>query len=138
MIDPVEIQIALVGRLKTLATEAGDRIYDDIPPEDKRIALTGSAWPYVSLGDGGIDPIDETCADRATTRIVINVWSREVGYLQVKRIAAAIGTALDQEDLQIPGQVLDSMEVEDINFMRDPDGKTRRARISLSLDTHPA
>jgi hypothetical protein len=138
MIDPIEIQIALVGRLKALNTEAGERIYDDVPAEEKRKALTGAAWPYISLGDGGIAPIDETCADRATTKIVINVWSREVGYPQVKRIAAAIGTALDQEDLEIPGQVLDSMEVEDINFMRDPDGKTRRARISLSIDTHPA
>ncbi|CDZ43193.1 Hypothetical protein NGAL_HAMBI1146_59660 [Neorhizobium galegae bv. officinalis] len=139
MSDPsLEIQIALAGRIAGLATEAGGRVYDDVPPEPDRIAATGAAWPYVSFGNGQLVPIDEECFDRSTTFIDVNVWSRAVGFPEAKRIAGAIRMALHEQDLVIQGHVLDRMRVESIDYLRDPDGKTRRARISLSVETQPA
>lgn len=139
MSDPsLEIQIALVKRVADLAAELAGRVYDDVPPPEQRIAQTGADFPYVSISDGQIIPIDEECADRSTTHITLNVWSRAVGFPQAKRIAGALRIGLHEEDLTISGHVLDRMRVENIAFTRDPDGVTRRARIDLMIETQPA
>jgi hypothetical protein len=139
MSDPtLAIQTALVGRIIALTTEAGERVYDDVPPEAERQADTGAGFPYVSIGGLQLVPIDEEHFDRSETSIDINVWTRAVGFPEAQRIAGAIRLALHEQDLQIEGHVLDRMRIENINYMRDPDGKTRRARIALSVETQPA
>ncbi|WP_223565256.1 DUF3168 domain-containing protein [Agrobacterium tumefaciens] len=139
MSDPaLAIQTALVGRLTGLATEAGERVYDDVPAEAQREAETGEAWPYISLGNGQMVPVDEECFDRSSTYLDINVWSRDIGFPQVKRIAGAIRAALHEQELAIAGHVLDRMRVENIAYSRDPDGMTRRARLELLIETQPA
>lgn len=139
MSDPaLAIQTALVGRLTVLATEAGERVYDDVPAEAQRETETGAAWPYISLGSGQMVPVDEECFDRSSTSIDVNVWSRDIGFPQAKRIAGAIRAALHEQELVIAGHVLDRMRVENINYSRDPDGLTRRARIELLIETQPA
>jgi len=139
MSDPAfAIQVALVGRIASLATEAGERVYDDVPSEEQRTSDTGEAWPYISLGNGQMVPVDEECFDRSSTYIDVNVWSRDLGFPQAKRIAGAIRAAVHEQELAIAGHVLDRMRVENINYSRDPDGMTRRARIELLIETHPA
>lgn len=139
MSDPaLAIQMALVTRITSLATEAGERVYDDVPAEAQRESETGAAWPYISLGNGQMVPVDEECFDRSSTYIDVNVWSRDVGFPQAKRIAGAIRAALHEQELAIAGHVLDRMRVENINYSRDPDGATRRARIELLIETQPA
>lgn len=139
MSDPsLEIQIALVGRIAALVPELAGRVYDDVPASGQRIADTGADFPYVSISDGQLVPIDEECADRSSTFISLNVWSRAVGYPEAKRIAGLIRMGLHEQELTIAGHVLDRMRVESISFSRDPDGLTRRARIELSVETQPA
>ena len=139
MTDPQwAVQVALVKRLEAIATAAGERVYDDVPPEADRINATGAAFPYISLGTGSLVPIDEEHFDRSQLDQEINVWSREVGFSEAKRIAGEIRMALHEQDLSIEGHVCDRMRVESVNQMRDPDGKTRRMRISLSIETQPA
>lgn len=139
MSDPsLAIQIALVARISELATELSGRVYDDVPPSDQREADTGAAFPYVSLGDGQIVPVDEECFDRTTTYFKVNVWSRAQGFPEAKRIAGVIRLGLHEKDLAIGGHILDSLRVESTNYLRDPDGKTRRALLELTVETQPA
>lgn len=138
MSDPsLAIQVALVARIAELAAELNGRVYDDVPPFDDRVTNTGAGFPYVSLGEGQIVPIDEECFDRTTNFINVNVWSRAVGFPEAKRIAGAIRVGLHEKDLAIAGHVLDSLRVESINYLRDPDGLTRRARLELTVETQP-
>jgi hypothetical protein len=134
MSDPaLPIQVALVARLAELPSESEERVYDDVPDEAQRIAETGKAWPYTSLGAGQIVPVDEECFDRSSTYIDVNIWSRDIGFPQVKRIAGVYRAALHEQEL-----VLDRMRVEGINYLRDPDGVTRRAQLQLLIETQPA
>ncbi len=138
MTDPQwAVQVALVKRLEAIGTDAADRVYDDVPPEAERIKLTGAAFPYISLGTGTLVPIDEEHFDRSQLDQEINVWSRVVGFSEAKRIAGVIRMALHEQDLTIEGHVVDRMRVENVSQMRDPDGITRRVRISLSIETQP-
>lgn len=139
MSDPsLAIQVALVARIAELSAELNGRVYDDVPPLDERVTNTGEGFPYVSLGDGQLVPIDEECFDRTTNFFNVNVWSRAVGFPEAKRIAGAIRDGLHEKDMAIPGHVLDSLRVESINYLRDPDGLTRRARLELTVETQPA
>ncbi|WP_320188918.1 DUF3168 domain-containing protein (plasmid) [Agrobacterium rosae] len=139
MSDPrFAIQIALVTRIAELAAELNGRVYDDVPPFDSRVADTGAGFPYVSLGDGQISPIDEECFERTTNFFYVNVWSRAVGFPESARIAGVIRVGLHEKDLVIEGHVLDGLRVESVNYLRDPDGLTRRARLELAVDTQPA
>ncbi len=139
MSDPsAELQVSLVERLTALATEAGERIYDDVPPEDERVADTGAAYPYVTVGAGQLVPVDEECFDRSSTYFQIDVWTRTVGFPQTKRIAGAIRMALHEQTLAVNGHVVDRMRVESIDYSRDPNGLSRRARLVLLVETQPA
>lgn len=140
MSDPsIAVQDAVILRLIAVATSAGERVYDDVPPEEYRVTSTGAAFPYISLGSGRLAPIDEEHFSRSRTELDINVWSRDVGFPEAKRIAGAIYSALhEQNDLLVEGHVVDQVRIEDVFWLRDPDGKTRRARISLSVETQPA
>lgn len=139
MSDPsLALQVALVTRLTDLATDAGERIYDDVPPEADRVADTGVAYPYVTIGAGQLVPIDEDCFDRSSTFFQIDVWTRTIGFPQAKQIAGAIRTALHEQSLAVTGHVVDRMRVESIDYSRDPNGLTRRARLVLLVETQPA
>lgn len=139
MSDPsFAIQVALVERLTTLATAAGERIYDDVPPEEQRIEDTGVAYPYVTIGAGQLVPIDEECFDRSSTYFQVDIWTRTVGFPEAKQLAGLIRTALHEQGLVIAGHKLDRMRVESIDYSRDPNGLTRRARLVLLVETQPA
>lgn len=139
MSDPsLAIQIALVRRVAELAAELAGRVYDEVPPPDQRIADTGADFPYCSISDGFLMPVDEEHYDRSETSITLNIWSRAVGFPEVKLIAGVIRDGLHEQDLEITGHALDRMRVERMTFSRDPDGQTRRARIDLSIETQPA
>ena len=139
MSDPAfDLQVALVTALTALNTEAGERVYDDVPPESDRESDTGAAWPYISIGPGNLVPVDETCWDRSQFFHQIDVWSREIGFPQVKRIAGAIHEALHEKTMPVDGQTLDRMSIQSISYSRDSDGLTSRARILLLTETQPA
>lgn len=131
MSDPsLAVQGALVSRLKALDTVAGTRVFDQVKKD--------RAFPYITVGPGQTIPIDETCADGSEVYVQIDVWSRAVGFPEAKEIAGEVRMALHDQDLIIPGHVCDRMEVRSMDFSRDPDGLTSRARIDLLVTTQPA
>lgn len=130
MSDPaLAIQAALVAQLKTIATEAGARVYDTVPATYQ--------LPYITLGPADTAPTDEDCFDATESFVQVDVWSDAVGFPQVKRIAGILRAALHDRPLAITGHVCDRCQVRTIVFSRD-DGTISRARIELQIDTQPA
>ncbi|MBD0416506.1 DUF3168 domain-containing protein [Oryzicola mucosus] len=143
MSDPLlefRLQVAFVTLLTGLGTEAGERVYDDIPEAEERAADTGAAFPYISVGPGQLIPIDEECWDRSQFYHQIDVWSREPGFPEAKKIAGEIRSALHENEqaLTIAGHVLDRIRVESIDYLIDRDGLTHRARMLVLTETQPA
>ena len=131
MSDPsLAVQGALVARLKELETAAGTRVFDQVKKD--------RAFPYITVGPGQTIPIDETCFDGSEVFVQVDVWSRAVGFPEAKEIAGEIRIALHDQDLIISGHFCDRVEVRSIDFSRDPDGLTSRARIDLLITTQPA
>ena len=130
------LQGAVVSRIKALATAVGTRVYDTVPRNTSGDVT--ATFPFVSLGESDEIPVDEDCWDRTETTHQINVWSRAVGFPECKAIAYAIREALHEQDIAVSGQTLDRMRFNTINYSRDPDGITSRARMVLQTDTQPA
>jgi len=129
------LQGALVATIKALGTAAGTRVYDTVPRNTNGDVT--AALPFVSLGESDEIPVDEDYWDRTETTHQINVWSRAVGFPECKAIAYAIREALHEQNIAVSGQTLDRMRINTINYSRDPDGITSRARMVLQTDTQP-
>lgn len=129
--DPAfSLQVALVAALKAIATAAGSNVFDRVPP--------GDPFPRITLGPSQSVPNDADCYDGTETFQQIDVWSRSVGLPEVKRIADAIRDRLHDGDLTLSGHTLELMTVESIDYSRDPDGLTNRARISVRVLSQPS
>jgi hypothetical protein len=130
MSDPAyAIQVALVAALRAVDTEVENRVFDTVPDD--------ADFPYASLGDGQVIPVDEDCGDPSETYVDVNVWTRDVGFPQTKRIAGAYRERLHHGELTIVGHVVDLMEVQTVNYVRDPDGITRHGILSVLIRTTP-
>jgi hypothetical protein len=119
------LQGAIVAALKADAAVAAivaGRIFDIIPP--------GAQMPYISLGEDQVLPDGGDCFDAYDIRSAIHLWSRKVGMPEVKRLAAAVDAALGDE-LAVPGHFIIECGVTDTRFLRDPDGLTSHAVLSL-------
>lgn len=129
-VDPAyALQVAFVAGLKALGTAAGTRVYDRVPDTE--------TFPYITVGEGQIIPIEEECFDRSESTHQINVWSRAVGYPEVKQLAGAIRAALNHGSFSVTGHTVDLIRVTGIDYTRDPDGITNRARIQVETQTSP-
>lgn len=134
MSDPsLELQGALVAALKAtgaLPSVVGGRVYDAVP--------ANAAFPYLSLGDCQVLPDKSGCIDGAEVYPQIDVWSRAVGYPEVKTIAKAVLLKLDDQPLVVAGFNVVVFEVQGVQYLRDPDGLTRHAAITLHGILTPA
>lgn len=136
MTDPAyALQVALVTAMKSMGTTAGTRVYDTVPrAADGKVTVT---FPFIALGSGDAFPIDEECEDRTDTTLVIDFWSRAVGFPEAKNGAAIIRAGLHEQTIPVTGHAIDRMRVERIDYLRDPDGLTSRARLTVSVQTTP-
>lgn len=129
--DPaLPLQGALQAALKALATAAGSNVFDRVPPSDP--------FPRIAIGAWQSIPDDGDCYEGTETFAQIDVWSRAVGFPEVKGIADAIRDRLHNGDLDVAGHHVELMAVESIDYIRDPDGLTSRARISLRILSQPS
>lgn len=127
MSDPsLVLQGAIVSALKNtsgVTALVGQRIYDQAPPSP--------TFPYVTLGDMQVLPDKANCIDGVEVFTQIDAWSRTVGYPEVKNIGKAISAALDDQELTVSGHHLVVFEIENIHYLRDPDGLTRHAALTF-------
>lgn len=131
MSDPaLALQGALVAAIRALGTAAGQNVFDRVPASDP--------FPRVTVGEGqSVDNSSPGCYDGSESFLQVDVWSREVGYPQAKQIASAIRTRLHDGALTLAGHTLELMRVRSIDYSRDPDGLTSRARILVRALTQP-
>lgn len=128
--DPsLAIQGALVALLKSLGTAAGNNVFDSVP--------SSNPFPRITVGQAQAVPVMADCYDGTESTIQIDGWSRSPGYPEVKGIGDAIRTALNEGSLTITGHKLELMSVESVDYSRDPDGLTSRARIIVRMQTQP-
>jgi len=131
MSDPdLALQGAIVAALKALGTAAGANVFDMVP--------SSNPFPRITVGTGQSVPVDEDCYEGTESYFQIDVWSRSVGFPEAKQIASAVRGRLHNGDLALSGHTLEMLKVDSINYDRDPDGLTSRARIQVRARTQPA
>jgi hypothetical protein len=130
--DPsLDIQGAIVAAVKTAtAATVSNRVYDAAP--------ASPTFPYITIGDGQVAPELGEQTNSADTIIQIDVWSRAVGYPEAKSIAKTIISALHDANLTVPNNKNVSILFETANYLRDPDGLTRHAALTFSIQTDAA
>ena len=135
MSDPsLPLQAAFVAACKALNTAVGTRVYDIVPRGTNGITAT---FPFIAFGAPDASPIDEDCKDRTDTTIVLDVWSRAVGFPEAKGIGAALRERFHEGTMTVTGHTIDRMFVERIDNIRDPDGLTSRVRLTINVQTTP-
>lgn len=129
-----ELQVAIVSRLKASAPVAAlvnQRVYDDVPAEQDREARTGAAWPYISMGPGDEVSDDADCIDGFEITFQIDVWSQDVGYPEVRKIADAVRRAL-RSDLELTDNAMVLFQHRVTRYLPDPNPLVRRAAMTFT------
>lgn len=130
MTDPaLAIQRALIDRLRG-QTDARDSVFDT-PPAD-------GIWPRIVLGPSQSRPERADCYDGTETFVDLHIWSRDVGYVQVKTIAGQVRGLLDDWDMPLDGHVCDLALIEDVRFLRGEAPHVSRAIVTLKIQSQPA
>ena len=122
----LELQIAIVSRLKATAAVAdliADRVFDSVPDD--------ADFPYVTVGEGDETSDDADCIDGFEISLDVDVWSREVGFPEAKRISDEIRRALKSPDLVLQTNLLVEFRHRQTRFLRDPDGLTSHAVMTF-------
>lgn len=133
MIDPtLPMQSAIVTTLKANAAVAAivaARVYDVPPPSPQK--------PYVTIGDIQFLPDKADCIDGAEMAIPIDGWSGTQSSVQVKQLGDAIVRALDDKVLPIIGHRAVIFQIEQVQYLRDPDGVSHHAVVIFRALTEP-
>lgn len=102
-------------------------IFTDVPQQVD--SQKDSDFPYITFGGDIISPFDTKDNPGGDAMVQIDVWARSVTELPLKAIADAIDARLRRATLSISGVTHITTELERGDFMRDPDGKTKRALL---------
>lgn len=132
----VAIRAALIADATLIALFGGTpRVFDSVPV-DSTGKVTG-AFPYITMGDGDQE-LGRTnqCMDLSEVYMTLMVWSREPDGGQVAAIVAAIRDAAAIKHT-LTGHYVGTATFESAHYMREPDGLTRRAVVTISFDTAP-
>lgn len=134
MIDPtLEVQSAFVTTLKAdadVAAIVAARVYDIPPPSPVK--------PYITIGEIQLLPNKADCLAGAELAVPVHGWSGTTSSVQVKQLGKAIIDALDDPAvLGLLGHRAVICELEQAQYLRDPDGITHHAVIVFHLLTEP-
>ncbi len=106
-------------------------------PVMDRVPGAGDPYPRIVIGESQGLPNRADCMDGMEIYLDIHVWSHAVGQVEVKTLADAVVTALDDVDLTLTGHVLDLLLLNGERYLRDPDGRTSHAVLTFRALTHP-
>jgi hypothetical protein len=125
------MQKGTLSLMKAGATgvQTGGRIYDGVPG--------GAIKPYVSFGPFQMLPEHGDCLDGGEAFLTLDGWAAGPDTVQVKKLGAAIASDLDRAELVVDGQRLIELSIEQIQYMRDPDGITAHAVVTVHAWTEP-
>ena len=87
--------------------------------------------PLIVVGEDQI--VDEGRIARDVVRVysTLHVWKKEPGLVGVKTIAGAIRSAMRTRLASVPGHNFGDSYVSSERFLRDPDGETAHAVITI-------
>lgn len=128
----LDLQDLLLNTLKANAAimDLINGIWDR--PPDARFAAPKER--YISFGPGDVVDDGADCVVGTEHTQQLDVWSRKPGFPDVKRIADLVRRALHEKELVLPdesGAVVE-IRVPIVRYMRDPDGLTSHAAITVS------
>jgi hypothetical protein len=124
--DPAApLQAAYVARLKSQVPAVSNRVYDRAPQN--------VGFPFLQIGD--IQTVEDgaDCINGTECTVTLHVWSRAVGAVEARQIAATARVALHEwlPDLNASGfRCVEHMH-RDTRMVGDPDGITSHAVITL-------
>lgn len=131
MSDPsLPLQGAYVARLKSQVSEIAGRVYDRIPPT--------ATFPYFQIGDIQTVSDGAGCLDATEVYVTLHIWSRAVGQVESRRLAAAARTALHGWLPTLEGFRVVEHEHRDTRTLDDPDGITSHAVLTFRALIDPA
>jgi hypothetical protein len=128
MSDPaVFVQSAYVARLRSQVAAVAGRVYDRAPHD--------VVFPYLQIGDMQTIEDGADCIDGTEVFVTLHAWSRDIGRVQARQLAAACRLALHEwlPDLGAGGfRCVEHMH-RDTRSLQDPDGKTAHAVMTFRL-----
>jgi len=124
-----ELQKLIVDLLKgddAVAALVGTRVYDRVP--------AGAAFPYLSLGPHDVVDDDSEGIVGGEHTVQVDGWSRAPGgFVEAKRLGAAAKAALHHPGgVSLTGFGLVDLWVASVRYLRDPDGLTSHAVLTLT------
>jgi hypothetical protein len=106
------------------------RIYDGVP--------TNAAKPYLSFGPFQMIPEQAACSQGGDIFVTLDGWAKGPDTVEAKRLGAAVAASLQWAEMPLDdGQRLVIMSVEQVQYLRDPDGITAHASITVRAQTEP-
>jgi hypothetical protein len=133
-VDPsLPLQKALIDTMITdpsLFVLVEGRVYDAVPTKNL-------IFPYISLGPFQLLPEHGDCLDGGEAFIQVDAWSIGPKTVQAKQIGAAIAQCLDEAALTLDNNRLVLLEIDQTQYLRDPDGITAHCVVSLRALTDP-
>ena len=134
--NPTALQAAIYAKLNVAAVTAPltagygfTAIFNEwVPQVDD--AGDPAFFPFVTFSFPSSVEYDDKDDSGENSLVQIDVWSRK-NTTEVKTIAAAIRAQLHRQSLAVSGHI--TTQVEDMVFERDPDGITRRGRITVRV-----
>lgn len=105
------------------ALTSGARVFDGVPDDQ--------AYPYISFADKHVEPVDTFDKDVNDDRIMLYVWSQSKGDAEALNIASRVNDLLHGASLDLTASgfrnIPSSLQLEMLDTMREPDGRTRKA-----------
>lgn len=133
MIDPsLELQGALISTLKgSSAVQAivADKVFDPVP--------STAVKPYVNVGQPQVLPDKADCIDGAEVFYTIHGWAVGPNSIQIKQLGAAIEGALDGVEFTLTSHRTVLCELEQTQYLDDPDVLTKHAAVTIRVLTEP-
>lgn len=130
----LSLQKAIVAYLKAdpvVVSLVGDRIYDAVP--------AGAAKPYISMGPFDVLTVSAEDYEGSEVTIQVDGWSEGPASVTIKRLGRAIRSALHEAQLVLDeDQRLAFIVVDIIRYMREPDGVTHHAAVTVRARTEPS
>lgn len=128
----LELQGAIVALLKAdagVTAIVGARVFDHVPR-----SATGqvtASFPFVGIAGWSDESGNVDCIDALDVTVDIDCWSRDVGFPEAHRLAAAVRAALDDADLTLADNAAVYFRHRSTRTLRDPDGLTSHAVLTF-------
>lgn len=131
-----EVQKMVFDALTADATVAGlvNGIYDRPPAA----AFNEPKLGYISFGPTQALNDDSECIIGDQYTVQLDFWSRQVGFVHVKRMLDAAKRVLQNTTIDLDDNAMVGCIVESMQTLRDPDGLTNRGIMTLIVHVEEA